>query len=495
MKRLVIAIFIIFASFLTFSLYRTFAYDTSVVEETPSTTDLEYTFKIGNSSIKQITVDSGETKYYDVVLGNPNPAKISYGVYYEMVSPSTKPDGFSIEYTSKSTGESTGKVDKEGNITLNLVVTNTSSSTVTVKLGTVAGYVNGGELTLNSGQEYIPEKVLTASEYIMSLNDGTTGDSGSGVYKVRHDAIPADSSATGEIIEATDDYRYYGKNPNNYICLDKNSDNTCEDRHLYRIIGSMREDSDNIYKLKVVKATPLTDGTTSTFSWDCKKNDSQVKLMVATEDENFNCNWSHNIWNSSTEDSSLMQILNNTWLNGKAVKNYGNSYNGETVDFSNYSPSSQERKIINENSIYYLGGTDTYYIEDEQAYIYERGKNISNGSNNYWIGTIGLIYPSDYIYISGKECYFNKTADCNDKNWIWNTCENLNTSNKLIWTITPYTGTSGKAFCLYQNRSDGIMSYPIFVSGSIFPTFYLKPEVVITDGTGEETNHFTVSIE
>ena len=147
MKRLVIVIFIVFGAFLTFSLYRTFAYDTSVVEETPSTTDLEYTFKIGNSSIKQITVDSGETKYYDVVLGNPNPAKISYGVYYEMVSPSSKPDGFSIEYTSKSTGESTGKIDKEGNITLNLVVTNTSSSTVTIKLGTVAGYVNGGELT------------------------------------------------------------------------------------------------------------------------------------------------------------------------------------------------------------------------------------------------------------------------------------------------------------------------------------------------------------
>ena len=151
MKRLIVIIFIIFGAFLTFSLYRTFAYDTSVVEETPSTTDLEYTFKIGNSSIKQITVDSGETKYYDVVLGNPNPAKISYSIYYEMVSPTTKPDSFSIGYTSKSTGDSTGKVDKEGNITLNIEVSNTSDSAVTVKLGSLAGYVNGGELILDSG--------------------------------------------------------------------------------------------------------------------------------------------------------------------------------------------------------------------------------------------------------------------------------------------------------------------------------------------------------
>ena len=53
LKRLVIVIFIMFGAFLSFSLYRTFAYDTSVVEETPSTTDLEYTFKIGNSVLNR----------------------------------------------------------------------------------------------------------------------------------------------------------------------------------------------------------------------------------------------------------------------------------------------------------------------------------------------------------------------------------------------------------------------------------------------------------
>ena len=235
MKKLIVILFIIFGAFLTFSLYRTFAYDTSVVEEVPSTTDLEYTFKIGNSSIKQITVDSGETRYYDIVLGNPNNAKISYSVYYEMVSPSTKPDGYKIEYTSKSTGNSTGIVNNNGNITLNIVVTNTSSSSVTVKVGTVAGYVKGGELTLNSGQEVIPKR-LTAAEYVMTLNDNTSGDEGSGVYKIEHSAIPASNSATGSEIPAVTDYRYYGPNPNNYICLDMEGGSTCPDKHLYRII-------------------------------------------------------------------------------------------------------------------------------------------------------------------------------------------------------------------------------------------------------------------
>ena len=240
MKKLIVIVFIIFGAFLTFSLYRTFAYDTSVVEEVPSTTDLEYTFKIGNSSIKQITVDSGETRYYDIVLGNPNNAKISYSVYYEMVSPSSKPDDYKIEYTSKSTGNSTGIVNNNGNITLNIVVTNTSSNAVTVKVGTVAGYVKGGELTLNSGQVVIPKRVFPKATYVVEhLDDGTTGDSGSGVYKITHSAIPAESSATGSEIPAVNDYRYYGASPNNYVCLDMEGQSICPDKNLFRMIGSI----------------------------------------------------------------------------------------------------------------------------------------------------------------------------------------------------------------------------------------------------------------
>ena len=138
-KKLIIIMLIVLGAFTTFFLYRTYAYDTSVVEDTPTTTDKAYTFKIGNSSIKQIKLETGETKYFDIVLSNPNNAKISYSIYYEMVSPSTKPDDYKIEYTSKSTGNSTGIVNNNGNITLNIVVTNTSSNVVTVKVGTVAG--------------------------------------------------------------------------------------------------------------------------------------------------------------------------------------------------------------------------------------------------------------------------------------------------------------------------------------------------------------------
>ena len=480
MKRLIVIIFIVFGAFLTFSLYRTFAYDTSVVEETPSTTDLEYTFKIGNSSIKQITVDSGETKYYDVVLGNPNPAKISYGVYYEMVSPSSKPDGFSIEYTSKSTGESTGKVDKEGNITLNLVVTNTSSSTVTIKLGTVAGYVNGGELTLSSGQVMIPQQ--TATSYIESLNDESTGENGNGVYRVHHDAIPAESSATGEMIPATDDYRYYGASPNNYVCLDKNSDGTCEDKNLYRIIGSMREDSDGTYKVKVIKATPLTTETQNTFLWDCVGSllnlySNGIKLMVK---EKTTCGSSENVWNYS----SIMEILNDTWLNGKS-DSYDSGGGTYTLDFTEYGLSDDTKNLIRKSSRYYLGGYSDTSLTTMNIYNVERENVTSSGNSLYWDGTIGLLYPSDYGYASGQNCVVNFSL----YNYPKKNCSNWLYDGINYWTMTPYTTETDLVWYIINGY---VSSNYSFFFNAIYPTFYLDKDVLITGGIGSKDDPYVI---
>ena len=485
MKRLIVIVFIIFGAFLTFSLYRTFAYDTSVVEEVPSTTDLEYTFKIGNSSIKQITVDSGETRYYDIVLGNPNNAKISYSIYYEMVSPTTKPDGFSIGYTSKSTGDSTGKVDNNGNITLNIVVTNTSSSAVTVKVGTVAGYVKGGKLTLNSGQVVIPRQL--ASNYIMSLDDGSTGDSGSGVYKVTHSAIPADSSATGSVIPAITDYRYYGASPNNYICLDNTSD-TCEDRHLYRIIGSIYEENAGQNLLKVIKATLLTDGTTSTFSWDYKSDGTFDNIWATVTSGNYS--------NSLTSGSQLMQLLNSgAWWNGTSGSYYNRSTTATTVNFTNYKLSDKAKSYINK-SRYYLGGYSTADVKTTAMYGNERGVSRYDASRPlYWDGNIGLMYPSDYGYAAGNACvigtnlshYGNFDGGCKNTDWLFN--------NKSEWLMSPYSSHSIYAFPLFSLGYIDDDTNNANNTFSIRPAFYIKPNTSITSGDGSSTNPYLITLE
>ena len=486
MKKLIVILFIIFGSFLTFSLYRTFAYDTSVVEEVPSTTDLEYTFKIGNSSIKQITVDSGETRYYDIVLGNPNNAKISYSVYYEMVSPSSKPDGYSIEYTFKSTGNSTGKVDKNGNITLNLVVTNTSSSTVTVKIGTVAGYVKGGELLLNSGQVVIPKQ--SASKYIMSLEYGTSGDSGSGVYKVTHSAILAGSSATGSEIPASTDYRYYGPSPNNYICLDMEEQSTCPDKHLYRIIGSIYEEKENTNRIKVIKATPLTDGTTNGFSWDYKSDGTYDNIWATITSGNYS--------NSLTSGSQLMKLLNSgAWWNGTSSNHYVR-YNEDTtaitVNFTNYKLSDKAKSYIT-TSRYYLGGYNDRPPLTNEMYGYERGTKRRNTERPlYWEGMVGLMYPSDYGYAAGNSCVngttlINYNEGCKNKDWLYY-------SNSIQYLMSSNSGNSGYVFGVRDN--DGIV-YPQIsncVPYVVRPTFYLTSSTLITSGDGSIDNPYLIGL-
>ncbi len=493
MKRLIVIVFIIFGAFLTLCLYRTFAYDTSVVEEVPSTTDLEYTFKIGNSSIKQITVDSGETRYYDIVLGNPNNAKISYSVYYEMVSPTTKPDGFSIVYTSKSTGTSTGKVDKNGNITLSIEASNTSSSAVTVKIGTVAGYVNGGELLLGSGQVIIPKKLgPPATSTIEALDGGTTGDSGSGVYKVTHSAIPASSSATGSEIPAVTDYRYYGPSPNNYICLDMEGGSTCPDKHLYRIIGSIYEEKENTNRIKVIKATPLTDGTTKGFSWDYKVNNgsgSYDNIWATITNGNYS--------NSLTSGSQLMKLLNSgLWWNGTSGSYYNNSTTATTVNFTNYKLSDKAKSYIS-TSRYYLGGYNSANIVTSAMYGYERGTTRYDTSRPlYWDGMVGLIYPSDYGYAAGNSCVtgtnpFNYDGGCKNKDWLWMTTSS-DYSNTAEWLMSPYSGDSHYAFVVYTsgyvNRNNNVIN-----AYSARPVFYLNSSVSITNGDGSLNNPYLIT--
>ena len=477
---------IVLGAFTTFFLYRTYAYDTSVVEDTPTTTDKAYTFKIGNSSIKQIKLETGETKYFDIVLSNPNNAKISYSIYYEMVSPTTKPDGFSIGYTSKSTGTSTGKVDKNGNITLSIEASNTSSSAVTVKIGTVAGYVNGGELTLGSGQVVIPKGPGNATTIIKKLDGGTTGDSGSGVYKVTHSAIPASSSATGSEIPAVTDYRYYGPSPDNYICLDMEGQSTCPDKHLYRIIGSIYEEKENTNRIKVIKATPLTDGTTSAFSWDYKVNNGS-----GSYDNIWATITSGNYSNSLTSGSQLMKLLNSgAWWNGTSGSYYNNRTTATNVNFTNYKLSDKAKSYIT-TSRYYLGGYNNNPPITNEMYGYERGTLRYNTDRPlYWDGMVGLMYPSDYGYAAGSTCVngtklSNYNGGCMNKDWLY-------ISNTNQWLMSPRSNNSDRAFHVY---SSGFVYYDgyVFSAYSVRPVFYLTSSTSITDGTGTSTDPYVLS--
>ena len=310
---------------------------------------------------------------------------------------------------------------------------------------------------------------------VKNLDDETTGDSGSGVYKVTHSAIASDSSATGSEIPAVTDYRYYGANPNNYVCLDKEGQSTCPDRGLFRIIGSIYEENAKKNLIKVIKATPLTDGTTSAFSWDYK---------VTSGSGSYN-----NVWSSSTNGTSsgstLMQLLNGIYLTRGTGSYYNNSTIATTVNFGSTGLTDVAQGFINKNSLYYLGSF--WYGENEQIkasdlYLKERGNATNTGNSKYWNGIIGTIYPSDFGYSLGNKCSSEEDflsftlGDCLLNNWMFDV------ESEEVWTITSiYDNVVNPVALISKGDLSGFISNTeLFV----YPTFYLTPDVFISSGDG-----------
>ncbi len=337
----------------------------------------------------------------------------------------------------------------------------------------------------NSSMERL---VVPATTVVEDLEDGTTGDSGSGVYKVTHSAIPASSSATGSEIPAVTDYRYYGASPNNYICLDMEGSSTCPDKHLYRIIGSIYEEKENANRLKVIKATPLTDGTTNGFSWDYKVNNGS-----GSYDNIWATITSGNYSNSLTSGSQLMKLLNSgAWWNGTSGSYYNNSTTATNVNFTNYKLSDRTKSYIT-TSRYYLGGYGTSYITTNEMYGYERGTlRFDNNRPLYWDGMVGLMYPSDYGYAAGNTCVKGIPLDdyqeerCMNKNWLYN-------SNIRQWLMSPYSDNSRLVF--YVNLSGSVIVNDDFGNGvdSVRPVFFLNSSASITGGEGTSAAPYILS--
>ena len=432
---------------------------------------------------------------------------------------------------------------------------------------------------------------ISAVKKVESLDDGSTGDSGSGVYKVTHSAIPAESSATGSEIPAVTDYRYYGPNPNNYILLpDMNTTESrcmindkelynpsmgewpanfdCENEvvykldggssvnlyipastfeivapagsmtynetnnkclyngssigsmyvgtvdksvcmqmsviklpqqgnrsalitkmndkphklnvknGLYRIIGSIYDERSKTNRLKVIKATPLTDGTTSLYSWDLDENGDNYNIWATPTSGNFS--------NSLTSGASIMKLLNSgAWWNGTSGT-YDNFYIDKevpetiNVNFTNYKLSDKAKSNI-DTSRYYLGGIGDPEIVTSDAYGYERGVlRYDENRSLYWDGYVGLMYPSDYGYAAGNACttgttLFNYYGECSNKDWLYKTGVNQ-------WLMSPYSGGSYRAFYVVSSGYvDGDGSIGAL---AVSPVFYLNSGASITGGNG-----------
>ena len=353
----------------------------------------------------------------------------------------------------------------------------------------------------------------------------------------------------------TNELRYAGKNPDNYIQFNG---------ELWRIIGVMPNmtyctgtygtdtECSSTTTGSLVKIIRNQTISSSTYlKWDYKQ--TGVGTSISSSGSN---DWS---------DSQLMLMLNGTnYLktgydaNGnKLHQSYtitsnvvaGNGYNfynatysyldgnGTTVNIpsqattSSYTATSGTLyKKIESSALsqiatvkWDLYGTNSYTTDAEgtpQAF-YNKERNINDLGSVYtgttpenravyWYGKIGLMYPSDYGYATNGGSTYNRSTclgyymngwssgsyktDCAANSYLWYnniTSTAPGTSGTTQWTMTPH---SGYANYLFHVGNDGLMSGSnAYYSNAVRPVLYLKAELGFGGGNGTYNSPYLLS--
>ena len=294
----------------------------------------------------------------------------------------------------------------------------------------------------------------------MEINDAIVGETISTIVRAEATEIMYPQNAS-EYIESlltsnpetmnNDDpdgnVRYMGADPNNYVSFNN---------ELWRIIGvfdvASTEGGPTEKRLKIIRNESLGN-----MAWDSANTN----------------NWT---------TASLQTYLNGEYYNDLPL----------------------ETKSLIDDTYWNLGGTASFTSASNglasHFYGYERGTTVYSGRPTYWIGKIGLMYPSDYGYATSggtttdrasclaKEMYnwdASSYSDCKNNDYLYN-------SSLYQWTITPFSSRSFGVFVVYAT---GGVSYDNAYnsSRSASPVLYLLSTVEITGGEGTSKNPYTLS--
>ena len=153
-KELIIITILTFLIALT-GLFATYAIDTSLSYNDTTEYDMSLSFDLSASTNKQVTIQAGKTKFFDIDVKNSNSGTIKYGIAYSMVTPSTLPDGVTIAKSWKSANPTSGLINANATLPVTIAVENTSPTDITILLSIINGYEKGGDLIVPTGKTLI----------------------------------------------------------------------------------------------------------------------------------------------------------------------------------------------------------------------------------------------------------------------------------------------------------------------------------------------------
>ena len=276
------------------------------------------------------------------------------------------------------------------------------------------------------------------------------------------------------------DIRYYGASPNNYIYFNcsnysNQSSSTCE---TWRIIGVFDG------KIKLIRNESIGE-----YSWDNKN--------VSTGAEN---DYGKNDWT----DARLMKLLNpgyeskttggSLYYNAKS----GNCYSGQSnatkaCNFTSTGIKTATTRNLISDTIYYLGGHNSFSVYPNQIYEKERGTTVYSGRPTEWTGKIALAYPSDYGYAAdlGK-CSQNlnnyNNSTCTSNNWM-----KAIVAPNYGWLLTPRSGIASNVWYVYSSGGVYYNSY-VYNAYGVAPVLFLNSDANVKSGTGTSSDPYQISV-
>ena len=277
-------------------------------------------------------------------------------------------------------------------------------------------------------------------------------------------------------------YRYEGSNPNNYIQMEK-TDGTKE---TWRIIGLFPDgaNGENVIRVRKVgyEEAAYDEGnhTTAYFNNTSKTNNRLLAYNDAISNKNYIaapyvCNGCVNHWPSTT----LYTTLSSTYT----IANYKNTVNYKMYLGTSESPSSLT--------------AEGWHTAERGATPGATAASSYNGAVSY-IGSVGLIYPSDYGYaVLSSDCArtikphnYYEPAACKNNNWLYQG------SSSRQWLISPDSGLVDSTVVLNRKGDIGVNNYgegiDVASSGSFSPVMALKSEVMVT-GSGTQNDPYVMN--
>lgn len=332
-------------------------------------------------------------------------------------------------------------------------------------------YTQVSEQNYDYAQIYVNDKleinlysILTSSYQCKGLDNLKKGDKIKITYQKDGSGATAPDEVTfyidkGEFDEDTfyADYRYEGKNPNNYVWFND---------ELWRIIGVFTSNSHGQRKEKLVKII---------------RNES-IGTMVYDKSNNNNYT-----------TASINQILAAYYNKADATDSdycYGYSSTVPTLcDFRGNGIDSDYRKMI-VKATWPLRGYNSASIITENMYDYERGSTKVATNPDDITAYVGLMYPSDYGYsVLSSSCSRNtslsnyNTAACGGQSWLY--------GQGMEWTMTPTSSATSNYFINYSGQ---ISTTNPNNGYSIRPVVYLKSSVYVLSGDGSIENPYLLRL-